>query len=517
MTIKALIKENTYVDSVSLMAMSTEANTIPGVEQAIIAMGTDMNKEVMGNVGLAIPEVMAAQASDLIIVAKVADGEKPDEVLAQIEGVLTKKKELKNEQQDLTFATIPVAAENIPDANIAVISVNGDYASREARLALENNLHVMMFSDNVSVADELSLKTLAHDKGLLMMGPDCGTAIINNVGLCFANGVRKGKIGVVGASGTGSQEISAQIHNLGGGISQLIGTGGRDLSEAIGGIMMLDGIAALEEDPQTEVIVIVSKPPAPSVEDKIATKIKKSTKPIVVWFIGGDQEKIEAAGGHFAKMSLEAAEQAVKLAGIDVTTTQESTENASITSQIKAKLQPQQQFVRGLFAGGTLCDEAMYVAIDSGAEVYSNIPKRPEMQLADLEISQANTFIDFGDDYFTQGKPHPMIDPSTRTARFVKEAADPEVAAIMLDFVLGYGSHSDPVGAMLPEIEAAKVQAAADGRHLEIIAYVLGTELDPQILEEQVGKLQAAGVTYLKSNQQASNLLSQLIGGKTNE
>ncbi|MFO1445386.1 acyl-CoA synthetase FdrA [Bacillus sp. Bva_UNVM-123] len=511
MTVQAVIKPNTYFDSVSLMSLSTRANQIDGVEQAIIAMGTEMNKEVMKNVGLMTKEIEEAKTSDLIIVVKAASDEVCENAFVAINELFTKKKDTSKGKSEAKYSTISSAAENIPDANLAVIAVNGAYAPREARKALENNLNVMMFSDNVSVEDEISLKKLAHEKGLLMMGPDCGTAIINNVALCFANAVRKGNIGIVAASGTGSQEVSVRIHEFGGGISQLIGTGGRDLKEAVGGIMMLDGIQALEDDEATKVIVLVSKPPAPSVEEKVLAKIKECTKPVVVWFIGGDEKKVTEAGAHFAKMSKEAAIKAVVLAGADESKLNKRALNISLIEEVRSKLKPEQKYIRGLFSGGTLCDEAMHAAMEKFDNVYSNIQRDPNYHLKDRNTSIEHTFIDFGDDEFTQGKPHPMIDPSTRIERFIQEAKDPEVGVIMMDFVLGFGAHEDPVGAMLPAMIEAKQNADQEGRHLEIIGYVLGTELDPQNLDEQVNKLLAAGVTHASSSQNAGLLARDFV------
>ncbi|OCA88128.1 FdrA family protein [Bacillus sp. FJAT-27225] len=510
MAVKVVIKKNTYFDSVSLMSLSTKANQIEGVEQAFVAMGTEMNKEVLRNIGLITQQLEDAQTSDLMIVVKAETDELAENGYLNIEELFTKKNSGKS-KAEVKFSTVASAAAGIPDANLAVISVNGAFAAREAKKALENNLHVMLFSDNVSIEEEIELKNFAHDNGLLLMGPDCGTAIINGVGLCFANAVRKGNIGIVGASGTGSQEMSVRIHEFGGGVSQLIGTGGRDLSEEVGGIMMLDGIHALEEDDATKVIVVVSKPPAPSVEDKILNKIQQCSKPVVVWFIGGDEEKVTKAGGHFAKMSKEGALKAVLLAGADESKINKKALNIPLIEEVRTKLSPEQQYIRGLFCGGTLCDEAMYATLEKFDNVYSNIQKDPNYQLADVHVSKEHTFIDFGSDEFTNGKPHPMIDPSSRIERFLQEAKDPEVGVIVMDFVLGFGSHEDPVGVMLPAIVEAKQLAEKEGRHLEILGYVLGTDADPQNLEEQVNKLIASGATHASSSQNAGLLAREFV------
>ncbi|MER5392449.1 acyl-CoA synthetase FdrA [Saccharopolyspora sp. NPDC002686] len=497
MTATAVIKENTYFDSVSLMSISTKANQIDGVDQAFVAMATEMNKGVLDNLDLLTPELAAAGNGDLMIVAVTGDGVDTDDVIAQIEGLLARKAPAGGEAK-VGYRTISSAAQGEPGANLAVIAVNGAFAAREARKALENDLHVIMFSDNVDVADEIELKNLAHDKGLLMMGPDCGTAIINNVGLCFANAVRPGTIGIVAASGTGSQEVSVRIHALGGGISQLLGTGGRDLSAEVGGIMMIDGIRALAQDPKTEAIVLVSKPPAPEVEEKVLAEIAAAGKPVVVYFINGSEAAVTAAGGHFASSSQDAALQAVRLTAVPDAAVPELDQDR--VAEVRGKLGSEQRFVRGLFCGGTLCDESMYALLDDGEEVFSNIQKDADFVLRAKDTSTGHTFLDFGDDEFTNGRPHPMIDPSLRLERLVQEAADPTVAAIVMDFVLGFGSHEDPVGVTLPAIAEAKRIAADAGRHLEIVGYVLGTDIDAPSLNEQVAALEAAGVTVTRSS-----------------
>lgn len=500
MAIHTVIKQNKYFDSVSLMTISGRANDIEGVRQAMIGMGTDMNKEVIRNVGLGTSAIEEAGTGDLMIVVETDDQSETDTIIAKIDTLFTNKKQV-TATEGKNYKTFDSATRENPDANLAVISVNGLYAAREARVALEKDLHVMLFSDNVSIEDEVGLKKLAHEKGLLMMGPDCGTAIINNVGLCFANKVRKGNIGIVAASGTGSQELSVRIHEFGYGVSQLIGTGGRDLSEEVGGIMMIDAIHALEEDPDTKVIVLVSKPPAKQVEQKVLNVVSQCEKPVVVFFLGGEEEPVTRVDAHYAKRSKEAAIKAVVLAGADEMQLDTHPLNLPLIDEVKQKLNPDQKYIRGLFCGGTLCDEAMFAALEWYEDVYSNIHPDPKHQLDDIRISRAHTFIDFGSDEFTSGKPHPMIDPSLRLERFIQESQDPEVGVILLDFVLGYGAHEDPVGVMLPAIFEAKQHAEAEGRHLEIIGYVLGTELDEQGLATQIKQLEDVGVTISSSSQ----------------
>lgn len=509
MSVTAVVKTNTYFDSVSLMAISTKANGLDGVEQAFVAMGTAMNKGVLKNLGLLTPELETAGNGDLMVVVETRDGVDTAEALAGVEELLERKPSAAGGDTTVTHRTIAGAVQDDPAANLAVIAVNGAYAGREARKALENDLHVMLFSDNVPVDEEIALKELAHDKGLLMMGPDCGTAILNGVSLCFGNAVRRGPVGVVAASGTGAQEVSVRIHALGAGISQLIGTGGRDLSEQVGGIMMIDGIRALAADPDTSVIVLVSKPPAPSVEKKVLAEIATAGKPVVVYFVGGSEEAVVAAGGHFAASSQDAALQAVRL-GVNPEAAVEPFDTARI-DELASLLKPEQRFVRGLFCGGTLCDESMYAMLETGDDVWSNIQRDPERRLAAGSPSKGHTFLDFGDDDFTNGRPHPMIDPSQRLARLVEEAADPQVAVVVMDFILGFGSHEDPVGASIEAIEEAKKVAADAGRHLEIVGYVLGTDLDTPVLADQIAALQAAGVTVTRSSTETGRFAREIV------
>lgn len=500
MALSVKILKNRYIDSVSLMALSTKANQIEGVEEVIIAMATEMNKEVMQNVNLYNEAIANAETSDLVIAVNIADGFDEGEIQTAIEAVLVAKNPVDESQDAMIYTTIASAVEADESANLALISVNGHYAAREAFQALHRDLNVMMFSDNVDVETEKSLKKLAHEKGLLMMGPDCGTAIINGVGLGFANKVRTGSIGIVAASGTGAQEVSVRIHEFGGGISQLIGTGGRDLSSEIGGRTMLDAIDMLHDDEATQVIVLVSKTPSEDVEKIIVDKAQSLNKPVVIWFVGAKESK-QIGNVYFESMSKNASLKAVELSGIDLENVNKKALNLPLIEEVKAKLKPEQRYIRGLFAGGTLCGEAIALTEAYFDNVYSNISKNPDRQLQDQTHSVEHTFIDFGSDEYTNGKPHPMIDPSNRIGRFMQEAKDPEVGVIILDFVLGYGAHEDPVGLMAPYIKEAKEAALAQGRHLEVLGYILGTDLDEQNLEAQIDKLIESGATHASSSQ----------------
>lgn len=505
------IRKNTYLDSVSLMSMSTKANAVEGVTQALLGMATPMNKEVLANVGVQDAAVDEAKPSDLMIVIDV-DDDSFEAAIAAVNDILDRKDKRTDGAQEVRYRTLDGAFAEVPDANFVLISVNGAFAAREARKALNAGKSVMIFSDNVSVEDELSLKQLAHEKGLIVMGPDCGTAIVGGVGLAFANAVRRGSIGVVGASGTGSQEVSVRVHDFGGGISQLIGTGGRDLSTEIGGISMIDGIRALDADPETKVIVLISKPPAEDVAEKVLAVAGAASKPVFVTFLGSDRTE---SGYDNVTMVTEGTKPlaiaAVVASGIDESTLDKHPLNIPLIEEVRAKLAPEQKYIRGLFCGGTLCDESMFAALAKYDNVYSNIQKDPAYQLGAMDASKEHTFLDMGDDDFTNGRPHPMIDPSLRLQRIVQEAEDPTVGVIAMDFVLGFGSHEDPVGVTIPAIIEAKEKAAARGQHLEILGYVLGTDLDTPAIAEQIAKLEDAGVTIASSSTNLGLLAREFV------
>lgn len=504
------IRKNTYLDSVSLMSMSTKANAVDGVTQALLGMATPMNKEVLRNVGVEDPRIDEAKPSDLMIVIDAAD-DVVETAIQAVNDILARKDKAAGGASEVRHRTLDGAFEEEPDANLVLISVNGAFAAREARKALNAGKHVMIFSDNVSVEDELALKTLAHEKGLLVMGPDCGTAIINGVGLAFANAVRRGSIGIVGASGTGSQELSVRIHDFGGGVSQLIGTGGRDLSTEIGGISMIDGITALDADPETSVIVVVSKPPADDVAEKVLAVAGAASKPVFVTFLGSDRTESGHDNVTLVSGTKPLAIAAVVASGVDESTLDKHPLNLPLVAEVRAKLAPEQKYIRGLFCGGTLCDESMFSALDKYENVYSNIQKNADYRIGAMDASREHTFLDMGDDDFTNGRPHPMIDPSLRLQRLVQEAEDPEVGVIAMDFVLGFGAHEDPVGVTIPAITEAKAKAAARGQHLEILGYVLGTDLDTPAMANQVAMLEAAGVTIASSSTNLGLLAREFV------
>jgi succinyl-CoA synthetase alpha subunit len=508
------VRKNTYYDSVALMLISKEVQKMEVVHEVLVGMGTELNKELSENLGLSDNKVKELGVNDFFISVLTKNKDDFPQIIEKVNQLLNQKKEASSgEYKPPTF---DAAVKHSPDSNFVLISLPGNYAFDEAKKALDKDMHVMLFSDNIKVEEEKLLKEIAKDKGLLVMGPDCGTAIINNVPLAFANVIKQGSIGIVGASGTGTQEVSVIIDKLGAGVSQVIGTGGRDLSKDIGGIMMMESIKALSQDPSTNVIVLISKPPAAEVAEKVLALAKECGKPFVVDFIGGDPNTIKQYGGipgytledtAYKAVALSKGKEPEDMLGFEVS----EDEIQALVNRETSKLKSDQKYVRGIYTGGTLCDEAMKLLSSQLEGIYSNIPLKPELILENLYKSQKHTCIDLGDDVFTVGKAHPMIDPSEREKRVVTEAKDGSVAVILMDFVLGYGSHVDPVGAMLPSIEKAKEILNEQGKEVSWVASVCGTEGDPQGLADQEQKLKEAGFVVMPSNAQAVRFVSKLL------
>jgi len=511
-----LVRKDSYFDSVFLMLLSKELKQDSAVTDSVVTMGTPMNLELLTSMGYATADLMVS-ANDLLVAVDAVDAAAVKAALANAEKLLDRKAPAAESGASAPPRSLDGALKNLPGANVAVISLPGEYAAREARKALLAGLHVMLFSDNVSLDDEIALKTLARSKGLLLMGPDCGTAIINGHPLCFANVVRRGNVGVVAASGTGLQEVTCLVDRFGSGISQGIGTGGRDLkNEKVGGLTMLTGLEALAADPQTRVIVVVSKPPARAVADKVMNALEATGKPCVVHFIGLTPTTLPPSGRiHVATNLEEAARLAVTLdqggssqpAGFDLP----PAELDALVSRETAGLAKSQKYLRGYYTGGTLADEAWLLLHGLTGAVYSNNQTDAKFVPPDPKVSIGHTVVDLGDDVFTVGRPHPMIEPSTRTDRIDAERNDPAIAVMLVDVVLGFGSHADPAGALIPALVAAKEAACQRGGYLPVVASITGTPGDPQGLAGQRAKLEAAGVIVMPSNYQASMLAVRIV------
>jgi FdrA protein len=490
--IKAEIRSGAYYDSAFLMQMQRSLAALPGVIDAGVIMGTDSNKELLAHIDLVSPEVEKAKPDDLVLVIRAETEAAALEALGKVDELLAHKKTATTGEH--RPQSLESAVEQLPDAEWVLISVAGRYAATVARNALRLGKHVFLFSDNVSVEDEISLKQLASEKGLLVMGPDCGTAIIRGIGLGFANKVRKGPIGVVAAAGTGLQQVTSRIHQMGGGVSYGIGTGGRDLSEKVGAITFKMGIDALARDPDTQVIVLVSKPPAPRVADEVLQLARKAGKPVVVNFIARPPVARRVDNLFFAGSLDEAAQLAVELAV--------NPSKAIEAEDLKIdRFAAGQRYFRGLFSGGTLAYEAQYILQGYLPKVWANSPLNHDNKLANSLVSQEHTIVDLGEDEFTVGRLHPMMDNELRIRRLLEEGNDPSVAVIMLDVVIGYGSHPDPASELAPAIAKAKAAAKAAGRELEVVAVVTGTDEDPQNLNSQIDQLKAVGTWVDTSNE----------------
>ena len=518
----AFIHPNLYQDSVALMRVAQRLLAIPGVVNAALQMGNPANKEILQEAGLLTGAVQGAGPSDIMVViqahtqaaaeaartasaAELAGHDAPsaDSGSAAPTGIVSTSLGM-----GLAHMARPNGAEPLCAANLAQISVPGPYAAAEALKAVKLGLNVFMFSDNVPLAQEAALKQEAARRGVLVMGPDCGTALIGGVPLGFANNLRRGHIGLVAASGTGAQEVSTQIHHMGGGISHVIGTGGRDVLAEVGGASMLQAIALLAQDPATKVIAIVAKPPAPEVTTRVMAALQAAGKPAVVLFLGAATNPRAARDStiRVAHTLVDCAALAVQLSGVKLRASR------SFAMPPKPAFARSQKYLRALYSGGTYAAEAQILWARAGVQVWSNVPINESMALAHPRgASLAHTALDLGDDAFTVGRPHPMIDPSARIERLLQEAADPSVRLIVLDVVIGWGAHADPAGELAAAIIQAQRLARQDRRRLAVIGFVCGTELDPQVLANQEAKLRAAGMVLAGNSANAAWLAGEWV------
>src|SRR6266508_522504 len=474
--VRGTVRRNAYADSVTLLQVTSTVAARPGVVDASLVMATELNREVLRDSGLLFAEASAAGPNDLVIAIRGQDSATAEAAVESAERLLAERRPAtQTDQARQAPRSIRSARRGQPEANLAVISVPGPYAAAEARQALAEGLHVFLFSDNVSLQDEIELKQRARDQGLLVMGPDCGTAILNGIGLGFANVGRKGGTGLIGASGTCIQEVSSLLDRAGVGISHAIGTGGRDLHEQVGAVTTLQALELLRDDPSTDTIVLISKPPAVAVASKVLRAAASVGKPVVACLLGATLDA--PAGVQLASNLYQAARLAAP-----------SGDWSSVGPEGLPRLRRRedQDQVRALYCGGTLCDEAeLAIGHDGGHQ-----------------------FVDFGDDQYTRGRAHPMIDPTLRNQAIVAAAHDPRVAVLLLDVILGYGAHADPAGAVAAVVRHALGDA---GRPLAVLAHVVGTKTDPQGLQRQEQMLQDAGVALFGSNHHAAVAAGLLV------
>ena len=489
------LRKGFYLDSVALMRLSREIAALPGVEDAALMMGTPANQEILAAAQLLTEPGRAAKGNDLMVAIRAETAARAGEVLAEaMRRLEAPRGGLGGNGGRFRPRSLRAALANLPEANLALISVPGEFAAAEARKALDRGLHVMIFSDNVTLEDERALKQDARERGLLVMGPDCGTAVLGGVALGFSNRVPRGEIGLIGASGTGMQEVMSLIAREGGGISQAIGVGGRDLSQAVGGITTLMALDALERDPATRHIVLISKPPAPAVAQEIAARTAASAKPVTLCLIGAEPFE-PPEGARFAPTLKAAAEQA--LGGAQI--------GAGFDAQALATPLPAgRRKVVGLFCGGTLCAEAQVVFRAAAEPIASNAPIPGVATLTETGVGHA--LIDLGADTYTRGRPHPMIDPGLRDEAVAEALEDGATGVVLLDLVIGTGAQPDPAGHLVRVLAGAPAEGAV------VIASVTGTDQDPQVRRAQVQTLEAAGLLVAPSNADAAALALAHLG-----
>lgn len=500
--LKTIVKKGSYHDSVVLMLLTNQISTIEGVKKVSIMMATPANKDIYRQSGLSTEELEGASANDMVVVADVDDEGILDVIMQEVEEFFKKQSTSESEKKGAeSVKSWDKALKKLPDANLAVISIPGAYAALEADRALDEGMNVFMFSDNVTLEDEIKIKQKAHEKGLAVMGPDCGTGIIQGVPIAFTNNVTPGSIGIIGASGTGIQELTTIIDRLGEGVKNAIGTGGRDLSTEVGGITMMDMIEAMESDDSVKVLIIISKPPAKEVRDRISDRLSNFKKPVVTLFLGEKPEYHEENFYHAYTLD-EAARLAVGLVrGEEI---KEGTVDVDASKFFGAE---EKKTIKAYYSGGTLAGEAAMLIKDA-----LNLKVPPQKAEGFMLKTDGHIVVDLGDDVYTQGKPHPMIDPAKRIECMQDAIDDESTGVILLDIMLGYGSHADMAGALLPSIIELRDKAQAEGRKLFFVATVCGTRRDFQNYDEAVGKLKEAGVIVCENNKLAVHTAIRAIG-----
>lgn len=490
------VRSGAYHDSVTLMQVSRTLAALDDVLAAQVAMGTELNLDVLSGMGFTVSDDTGP--NDLVVALRVGRDDVLPLALAALEAALTAPASTgsMDEQPPLTTGS---ALRRAP-AGLVLVSVPGESAFVEAMDAVLAGSSVVVFSDNVSIEQEVALKVAAAERDVLVMGPDCGTAVVGGTGLGFANVVEPGPVSLVAASGTGAQQLMALLDAAGVGVRHCLGLGGRDLSAPVGGRSASQALRALAADDGTSSVVFVGKPADPVVAQRLRGEALALGLEVGWALLGAGQPDLTAA-----------AEQVLHALDVAVPTWPrwQGARTARTTSGTA---------LRGLFVGGTLCDEAMVIAGEQLGAVRSNIPLQPQWRLdvdgaGGWDCGGAHVMVDFGDDALTVGRPHPMIDPSLRERRVLVEAADPTAGVLLLDVVLGHGAHADPAAKLAATIDAARRTAADDGRELPVVVTLVGTRGDPQGLQRQAGALAEAGADVHLSNAAATRRALALLSG----
>ncbi len=506
--LRTSVRAGSYHDSVVLMRLQQALAALPGVLDAGVVMATPANREILAASGLLGAETEAAGPGDLAIAVRAESADAAAEALSRVDSLLAVRSGGAGET-GYRPRSLDGALKSLPEARWVQVSVPGRHAADVAHEALDRGRNIFLYSDNVALEDEVALKQKARSRGLFVLGPDCGTAILGGAGLGFSNAVRRGSVGIVAASGTGLQTVACRLHALGTGVSQAIGLGGRDLSVEVGGISALQALDLLARDPDTTAIVLLAKPPAPAVLLKVLAEARDTGKPVVVSFLGKNPPLRRLGNIRFAVSLAEAADLAHLVAGQGSDRTPEPRHAAGALPKERPA-----GFLRGLFAGGTLAYEVQLGLEIAFAPVYSNAPIGGSLALPDPGRSSGSghAILDLGADEFTVGRLHPMIDPELRLRRLRAEASDPTVSLVFLDVVLGFGAHADPAGVLAPEIERALAEARRAGRELAIAALVVGTDADLQGEAEQTEILRRAGAEIARSVEELVEIAWERLG-----
>lgn len=520
MPLVTVVKRNLFRDSIQLMRLTEDVKKLDGVGDAVVSMGTDTNKRLLRDLGLLGQESKGAVDGDLIIAVNVESGADTGAVMDRVQRLVMSPPAASGGPRTSTAHSIQTALQRAGGANLAVVSVPGGQAFGPSMELLRNGVNLHLFSDHVPLEQEVELKTYASSKGLLVMGPGAGTSIINGVGLGFANSVKKGDVGIVASAGTGIQEVSILLDRIGLGVSAALGVGGTDVSEKVGGIMMKDCLGLLEADENTRVLMIIAKTPTERVMGEVMAYVeRRTTKPVVACFLGLDSPPTRGGRVRYAKTLHSAVLRAAQASGEGAEKEFERRVSMTFDDLLKssrrlaAGLGAARKYLRGLYSGGTLAHETLLIFRELVGEAYSNTPLSEKFALENPERSKENSIVDLGDEFFTAGRAHPMIDPTLRRLRIAQESKDTGVAAIMLDIVLGYGSSTDPGGALRTAIEDAKLGARKLGSDMVAMAHICGTDSDPQSLKEQSAKLSSAGAVLFNTNALMAAAGALVVGG----
>ena len=521
MAVAEVVLRNLFRDSIQLMRLTEDVKKLDGVADAVVAMVTETNRHLLQDLGLLGKESRSAADGDLIIAVRTDEGADASDVMGRVQRLVMSPPAGARGQRTTVFHSVKTATDRLGRANLAIVSVPGWQAFEPTMELLRNGVNVHLFSDHVPLDQEIKLKSYASSRGLLVLGPGAGTSIINGVGLGFANSVRKGNVGIVASAGTGIQEVSTMLDSVGLGVSAALGVGGTDVKEEVGGLMMKDCLSLLEKDEGTKTIMIVAKTPKEKVIREVMAHAERITaKPVVACFLGLDSPSAGEGRIRYAKTLHSAVSAVASIAGGAAERAFRERigtsfdELSKLSRGVASGLGPRQKFVRGLYSGGTLAHETLLIFRELIGEPYSNTPLSDRFALADPNLSRENSVVDLGDESFTAGRAHPMIDPTLRKLRITQESKDPEVAAVMLDIVLGYGSAADPGGSLLGAIGEAMESSRRGGGEVAFMAHVCGTNSDPQPLGEQSERLSKAGVLLFPSNALLSAAAALVVGGE---